>query len=182
MSEKKFLQYVLLEGILLISFGLVILLLPKISMLSFGFALCLSFIFWGGYKFISSYLVKNYSGHYFLDTLIAALLTIMGIILFFIPYIDTMLIIGLIGIYFILQGLSSSAFGVQIKGTMSLWKLLFIASVSEFLFGLVVIITLPSQAFWFAGVLCGLDFLVRGIIISNIYIISKYNRIFDQIQ
>ena len=44
MTEKRFLSFVLIEGILLTVLGLAMLMLPKITTISFGLMLCLIFI------------------------------------------------------------------------------------------------------------------------------------------
>ena len=61
MTEKRFLSYVLIEGILLSALGLGMLMLPKITTISFGLMLCLTFVVYGGYKVINAILTRNYS-------------------------------------------------------------------------------------------------------------------------
>lgn len=64
MTEKRFLSFVLIEGILLSVLGLGMLVLPKITTISFGLMLCLTFIVNGGYKVINAILTRNYSRHF----------------------------------------------------------------------------------------------------------------------
>ena len=49
MTEKKFLSFVLVEGILLMVLGIAMLILPKLTTITFGFLLSLSFIIYGGF-------------------------------------------------------------------------------------------------------------------------------------
>ena len=53
MSESKFLSCVLTESLLMLSLGLCMLIIPKITIVSFGLMMCLSFIIYGGYKVIN---------------------------------------------------------------------------------------------------------------------------------
>ena len=61
MTEKKFLKFVLIEGIVLTILGISMLMLPKISSLTFGVMICIGFIIYGFYKTINAFLTKNYN-------------------------------------------------------------------------------------------------------------------------
>ena len=61
MTEKRFLSYVLTEGILLTILGLAMLMLPKVTTITFGMMICLAFIIYGGYKAINAILTRNYN-------------------------------------------------------------------------------------------------------------------------
>ena len=174
MSENKFLSYVLTEGVLLLCLGLGMLILPKVSMISFGFMMCLSFIIYGGYKVISAILTRNFSRHYILDIIVGLLLFINGVLLFAAPIFDIMLIIGVAGVYFILKSVSSAAFTVQTRKTLNFWWMSLFLAILEFLFGIIVIIMLPSAALWLIGILTGLDFILSGMVYTNMYISTKY--------
>ena len=79
MTEKRFLSFVLIEGILLSVLGLGMLMLPKITTISFGLMLCLTFVIYGGYKVINAILTKNYSRHFILNVVAGLLLFAVGI-------------------------------------------------------------------------------------------------------
>ena len=61
MTEKRFLSYVLTEGILLTILGLAMLMLPKVTTITFGMMICLAFIIYGGYKAINGILTRSSS-------------------------------------------------------------------------------------------------------------------------
>lgn len=174
MAESRFLSFVLTEGVLLLCLGLGMLILPKITMLSFGIMMCFAFIVYGGYKIAASFLTKNFSRHFILDIITGLILLIDGIILFSAPMVDIMWIIGLAGIYFILKSLSSSAFMVQTRKTLNFWWMCLFLALLELLFGIAVIILIPSAALWLIGVLVGMDFILSGIVYINMYISTKY--------
>ena len=174
MSENKFLSYVLTESILLLCLGLGMLILPKVTMISFGFMMCLSFILYGGYKVISAILTRNFSRHYILDIIVGLILFINGVLLFAAPVFDIMLIIGFTGVYFILKSISSSAFTVQTRKTLNFWWMCLFLAILELLLGILVIIMLPSAALWLIGILTGMDFILSGMVYMNMYISTKY--------
>ena len=174
MSENRFLSFVLIEGIVLLFLGLSMLILPKVTMISFGIMMCLSFIIYGGFKTICAILTKNFSRHYILDIIEGLILFLSGVFLFAAPLFDIMLIIGLAGVYFILKSISSSAFTVQTRKTRNFWWMCLFLAIIELLFGILVIILLPSAALWLIGILVGFDFILTGMVYLNMYISTKY--------
>lgn len=174
MTEKRFLSYVLIEGILLSALGLGMLMLPKITTISFGLMLCLTFVVYGGYKVINAILTRNYSRHFILNILAGLLLFLVGVCLFMAPMFNLILITSAIGVYFILESISSTAFAVQNKNTLYFWWLEILVGVMQFLLGLIVILGLPSTALWVVGILAGVNFLIAGIVLISMYLSTKY--------
>ena len=173
MTEKRFLSFVLIEGILLSVLGLGMLMLPKITTISFGLMLCLTFIVYGGYKVINAILTKNYSRHFVLNVVSGLLLFLTGVFLFMSPMFNLLLITSAIGVYFILESISSTAFAVQNKNTLYFWWLAILVGVMQFLLGLIIILGLPSTALWVVGVLAGINFLIAGVVLIIMYISTK---------
>lgn len=173
MTEKRFLSFVLIEGILLSVLGLGMLMLPKITTISFGLMLCLTFIVYGGYKVINAILTKNYSRHFVLNVVSGLLLFLTGVFLFMSPMFNLLLITSAIGVYFILESISSTAFAVQNKNTLYFWWLAILVGVMQFLLGLIIILGLPSTALWVVGVLAGINFLIAGVVLISMYISTK---------
>ena len=174
MTEKRFLSFVLIEGILLSVLGLGMLVLPKITTISFGLMLCLTFIVYGGYKVINAILTRNYSRHFVLNIVTGLLLFLTGVFLFMAPMFNLLLITSAIGVYFILESISSIAFAVQNKNTLYFWWLAILVGVMQFLLGLIIILGLPSTALWVVGVLAGINFLIAGVVLISMYISTKY--------
>lgn len=173
MTEKRFLSFVLIEGILLSVLGLGMLVLPKITTISFGLMLCLTFIVYGGYKVINAILTRNYSRHFVLNIVTGLLLFLTGVFLFMAPMFNLLLITSAIGVYFILESISSIAFAVQNKNTLYFWWLAILVGVMQFLLGLIIILGLPSTALWVVGVLAGINFLIAGVVLISMYISTK---------
>lgn len=174
MTEKRFLSFVLIEGILLATLGLGMLMLPKITAVSFGLMLCLVFIIYGGYKAINAFMTRNYTRHYILNIIVGLLLLVVGIFLFMAPMFNLVLITGLIGVYFLLESISSTAFAVQNKNTLYFWWADIFVAILQFLLGVIIILGLPSTALWVVGVLAGVNFLIAGMVMISMYLSTKY--------
>ena len=176
MTESRFLGYVLTESILMLILGLGMLILPKVSIVSFGYTMFFAFIVYGGFKCISAILTRNFSKHYVLDIIIGLILFINGILLYFLNIIDMMSLIGLTGMYFVLRSISTFSFTVQVRKTLNFWWMCILLAILEMFLGLVMIIIFPSAALWLIGVLTGLDFILSGAILMNMYISTEYIR------
>ena len=174
MTEKKFLSCVLTEGILLTALGLAMLLLPKITTITFGLMLCLAFIIYGGYKAINAYMTRNYSRHFIFNMILGLILIAIGVLLYLAPMFNLILITSIIGVYFFLESISSMAFGVQNRKTLYFWWADIFVAILQFLLGLIIIVGLPSTALWVIGILAGINFLIAGMVMISMFISTRY--------
>ena len=115
MTERKFLNFVLFEGILLSLLGVLMLLLPKITSLTFGVMICIAFVVYGIYKVINSVLTRHYIKHFILNMILGIMLVLLGTFLFFSPIFNLILITSFIAVYFLLESLATLAFAFKIK-------------------------------------------------------------------
>lgn len=174
MTEKKFLNFVLIEGIILATLGIGMLMLPKITSLTFGLMICIGFFVYGVYKTVNAFFTRNYSRHYILNIILGIMLALLGIFLFMAPMFNLILITAFIGIYFLLESLASTAFAIQTRKTLYLWWTNLLTAFLQFLIGFIIVLGLPSTAFWVVGMLAGINFLIAGMIMINLFISNKY--------
>lgn len=163
MSEKKFLNCILTEGFILVVLALCILILPKLTSITFGVMLSGAFIAYGIYKIVHVFVNKNYGVNIFYRLFTGIWLTVIGILLLFVPKISLAWLIALTGVYFILDGIGTTALVSKVKNlyTFSGGKLL--AAAFLFLAGTLIILGIPLMSFVMVSILCGLAFLVKGI-------------------
>lgn len=175
MSEKRFLNFIFLEGILLTILGLCILILPKLTSVTFGVMLSASFITYGVYKLVTSFINRNYVLNLFWNLFLAMLILTVGILLLFVPKISLLWLIAFIGIYFLLESISSAAFMSQIRNSFNSWGCKFFSTVILFLVGLVIVVGLPVLSFWLVALLSGIALLVKGMTKNTIYLANRNN-------
>lgn len=175
MSEKRFLNFIFLEGILLTILGLCILILPKLTSVTFGVMLSASFITYGVYKLVTSFINRNYVLNLFWNLFLAMLILTVGILLLFVPKISLLWLIAFIGIYFLLESISSAAFMSQIRNSFNSWECKFFSTVILFLVGLVIVVGLPVLSFWLVALLSGIALLVKGMTKNTIYLANRNN-------
>ena len=173
MTERKFLNFVLFEGILLSLLGILMLLLPKITSLTFGVMICIAFVIYGIYKVINSVLTRHYIKHFILNMILVIMLVLLGTFLFFSPIFNLILITSFIAVYFLLESLATLAFAIQNKKTLYFWWINLIVAFLQFVIGFVIIIGLPSTALWVIGTLVGINFLIAGMSFLTMFISTK---------
>lgn len=174
MTEKKFLTFIVTEGIFLLVLGLAMLMLPKMTTLTFGLMLCLAFILYGGYKAINAFLTRNYCKHWLLNVFTGLLLGATGVILLMAPMFNLVVITSAVGVYFLLESISSFAFGLQTRNTLSLWWISLFEAALQLFLGLIIILGLPETALWVVGILAGINFVIAGMTMISLYIAGKY--------
>lgn len=175
MSEKRFLNFIFLEGILLTTLGLCVLILPKLTSITFGVMLSVAFITYGIYKLITSFINRNYVLNILWNIFLAVFITTVGILLLFVPKISLLWLIALIGVYFLLESISSSAFMSQIRNKFNSWGCKFFSTAVLFLVGLIIVVGLPIMSFWLVALLSGIALLVKGMTKNTIYLANRNN-------
>ena len=171
MSENRFLSFILTEGIILAVLAVALMILPKVTDISFGFVFCLVLIIYGGYKMIISFLSGNFERYYFLNVVSAGILLLTGIIMTVMPVIDMMIVASVIGIYFVLKTISVYSFLCQSENVINFPKTYYLLPSIYLFLGILLIIFMPTL--WIVGVFVGLSFLITGIMYINMYVAKK---------
>lgn len=174
MPEKKFLSYIFIEGAILTFIALCILIIPKITELSFGIVLCCGFIIYGFYKIINSIFNKNYLRGYITEMLLGVFLSVIGILLILVPKVSILWLIAMTGIYFLLESLQTSVFISQIRTMYNSWGCKYFSGGVLLFVGLLIITALPAMSFWVVAMLSGLGFLIKGMSKIMLYNSNKY--------
>jgi len=174
MTEKNFLNFILIEGIILMLSALCILILPKIGIVSIGIIICLTFIAYGAYKMAKAILTRKYTDYFLLDANIGFVLFVTGVFLFFSTDINFVIFNILIGLFFLLESISSKIFAFKIKNKLYYWGINLVLSCLQFIMGLIIILCIPGIAFWSVGILCGIIFLISGMSRIGLYVANKY--------
>lgn len=174
MTEKRFLNFVLIEGILLSVLGVGMLMLPKVTSLTFGLMICIGLIVYGIYKVAHAIVTRKYERHFVLNIIIGVVLAALGIVLLSLPGMNLLIITSIIGIYFLAESISNTAFAIQSRKNMYMWWVMLLAAIMQFILGLIIILGLPFSSLWVVGMLLGINFLVTGMGLISFWISNKY--------
>lgn len=162
MSEKRFLNFIFIEGLLLTILGLCTLILPKLTSLTFGVMLSSAFIAYGLYKIITSIINKNYVSNVIWSVFIGAFILTIGILLLMVPKISLLWLIALTGVFFLLESISSIVFMSKMRSMFNFIGCKGFAAMILFLVGLIITIGLPVMSFWVVAMLSGIALLIKG--------------------
>ncbi len=162
MSEKRLLNCILIEGIMLIILSLCLLILPKLTSLSFGVMLSAVLISYGLYKIINIFISRNFTLNSIFSLLIGIFAATIGILLLFVPKISLLWLIALIGVYFLLESISSISFAIKMKEVYHYSSFKLFSAILLFIIGLIIILGVPVMSFWIVTVLSGIAFLIKG--------------------
>ena len=174
MNEKRFLFSIFAEGSLLIFLGLTLLLLPKMTKLSFGIVLCVIFLIYGIFKIYNSIKTKNVLTHYWYNITLGVLLTVFSITMICSPMLIFPYGFIFIGIYLILESFSSYSFAMYSQSRFNMWWLNLCPSFWQFLFGLIIIFFITNIDFYIICLFVGFQFLINGSVLIKMYISNKY--------
>lgn len=175
MSEKRFLCFIFIEGIILTILGLCILILPKLTTLTFGVMLSSAFITYGVYKIIISIINRKYASSVIWNIFLGLFILTIGILLLFVPKINLLWLIALTGIYFLLESISSTVFINQIRNVLNGLGCKYFTTFVLFAIGLIIVIGVPVIAFWVVALLCGISFLLKGMSKITLFLTNKNN-------
>ncbi len=175
MSEKRFLNFIFIEGLLLMVLGLCVLILPKLTSMTFGVMLSSAFIAYGLYKVVTSIVNKNYISNVIWSVFLGAYILTIGILLLMVPKISLLWLIALMGVYFLLESVSSAVFMSQIRSMFNYIGCKGFAAFVLFLVGLIIIIGLPVMSFWTVAMLCGIAMLIKGLAKITLSLANRNN-------
>lgn len=165
-SVHRMRNFLLIEGILLIFFGVLALVLPGISTLSFTLVLGFLLLFSGIMQGVRSIQHRHESG--FWPSLLSSLLFLFaGFYMVEAPWLGIQSLTAVITLFFILEGMVKIAMGIQFKRFRN-WGWLILSGVVSLFLAFIVIQGWPTTALWLVGTLVGIYFLFFGIALISL--------------
>lgn len=163
----------LTEGIFLIIVGLFMIFISQAATVFFSFLLSIGLVFIGIYKTVNSIVARRELSAPFISIMSGVLLTVIGLYLVFHPIFNTIILTVAAALYFLIESVSSFANAISSKGFRQIfWVDLFSGLVQLFL-AIMIIIGLPSTAFWILGLLIGINFVFSGVTRISDYLYYK---------
>ena len=175
MSEKRLLNFIFIEGLLLTVLGLCVLILPKLTSLTFGIMLSVAFIAYGLYKIVTSFINKNFISNILWCIFMGVYILTIGILLLLVPKISILWLIAFTGIFFLLESISSAAFMAKVRSMFNFIGCKGFAAIILFLIGLIIILGLPVMSFWVVALLSGIALLIKGLAKMTLSLANRNN-------
>lgn len=175
MSEKRFLNCLMADGILLLVLGICIILLPKLTALSYGVMVAGAFVIYGMYRIFNYILNRNNHFSLIYGILSGVFLLTIGVLIFLVPKVSLLWLIALTGIYFVIDGIASVVYSYFMRGRYSYWGGKLFSGIILLLTGIIILLGIPFMSFWLVTVLSGIAFFIKGISKLTLSIINKTN-------
>ncbi|MGO9361194.1 MAG: HdeD family acid-resistance protein [Xanthobacteraceae bacterium] len=152
----------LVEGVLLVIFGLVAIVVPPLASLAITIVLGWMFLVSGVVQFVLTFSARHLPG--FGWSLFSALLAAAaGIVLLLWPVQGIVSLTIVIGVYFVMEGVATVMYALDHRKQLSQrWGFLVVAGVVDLLIAAIIIIGLPGSAAWAIGLLVGINLVFGG--------------------
>jgi uncharacterized membrane protein HdeD (DUF308 family) len=152
----------LIEGILLVIFGLAAIIVPPLASLAVTILLGWLFLISGIAGLALTFWARQMPGFWW--SLISAVLAIAaGIILLAMPVQGTLTLTIVVGAYFLAEGVATIMYALEHRRELSeRWSWLLVAGIMDLLIAAIIITGLPGSALWAIGLLVGINLLFGG--------------------
>jgi len=152
----------LLEGILLVVFGLAAIVLPLLASLAITILLGWMFLIAGVAGLVFSFWARQAPGFWW--SLASAVLALgAGLVLLARPLEATLTLTIVVGAYFLAEGVATIMYALDHRRELSeRWGWMLTAGIMDLLVAFVIITGLPGSAAWAIGLLVGINLLFGG--------------------
>ncbi|MGZ5873080.1 MAG: HdeD family acid-resistance protein [Bradyrhizobium sp.] len=152
----------LIEGILLVIFGLAAMIVPPLASLAVTIFLGWLFLISGIAGLALTFWARQMPGFWW--SLISAVLAIVaGIVLLAQPVQGTLTLTIVVGAYFLAEGVATIMYALEHRRELSQrWSWLLVAGIMDLLIAAIIIAGLPGSALWAIGLLVGINLLFGG--------------------
>ena len=152
----------LIEGILLVIFGLAAIIVPPLASLAVTILLGWLFLISGIAGLVLTFWARQMPGFWW--SLISAVLAIAaGLILLAMPVQGTLTLTIVVGAYFLAEGVATIMYALEHRRELSeRWSWLLVAGIMDLLIAAIIITGLPGSALWAIGLLVGINLLFGG--------------------
>jgi uncharacterized membrane protein HdeD (DUF308 family) len=152
----------LIEGILLVIFGLAAIVVPPAASLAVTILLGWLFLISGIAGLALTFWARGMPGFWW-SLISAALAVVAGIVLLAQPAQGTLTLTIVVGAYFLAEGVTTIMYALEHRRELSgRWSWLLFAGFMDLLIAVLIITGLPGSALWAIGLLVGINLLFGG--------------------
>jgi uncharacterized membrane protein HdeD (DUF308 family) len=163
----------LIEGILLVIFGLAAIVVPPAASLAVTILLGWLFLISGIAGLVLTFWAREMPGFWW--SLISATLAVLaGIVLLAQPAQGTLTLTIVVGAYFLAEGVATIMYALEHRRELSgRWSWMLIAGLMDLLIAVIIITGLPGSALWAIGLLVGINLLFGGATLIGVALAAR---------
>jgi uncharacterized membrane protein HdeD (DUF308 family) len=163
----------LIEGILLVVFGLAAIIVPPAASLAVTILLGWLFLISGIAGLALTFWAREMPGFWW-SLISAALAVLAGIVLLAKPAQGTLTLTIVVGAYFLAEGVATIMYALEHRRELSgRWSWMLIAGLMDLLIAAIIIAGLPGSALWAIGLLVGINLLFGGATLIGVALAAR---------
>jgi uncharacterized membrane protein HdeD (DUF308 family) len=163
----------LIEGILLVIFGLAAMIVPPAASLAVTILLGWLFLISGIAGLALTFWARAMPGFWW-SLISAALAVLAGIVLLAQPAQGTLTLTIVVGAYFLAEGVATVMYALEHRRELSgRWSWMLISGLMDFLIAAIIIAGLPGSALWAIGLLVGINLLFGGATLIGVALAAR---------
>ncbi len=163
----------LIEGILLVVFGLAAIIVPPAASLAVTILLGWLFLISGIAGLALTFWAREMPGFWW-SLISAALAVLAGIVLLAQPARGTLTLTIVVGAYFLAEGVATIMYALEHRRELSgRWSWMLIAGLMDILIAVIIITGLPGSALWAIGLLVGINLLFGGATLIGVALAAR---------
>jgi len=163
----------LIEGILLVVFGLAAIIVPPAASLAVTILLGWLFLISGIAGLALTFWAREMPGFWW-SLISAALAVLAGIVLLAKPAQGTLTLTIVVGAYFLAEGVATIMYALEHRRELSgRWSWMLIAGLMDLLIAVIIITGLPGSALWAIGLLVGINLLFGGATLIGVALAAR---------
>ena len=163
----------LIEGILLVVFGLAAIIVPPAASLAVTILLGWLFLISGIAGLALTFWAREMPGFWW-SLISAALAVLAGIVLLAKPAQGTLTLTIVVGAYFLAEGVATIMYAPEHRRELSgRWSWMLIAGLMDLLIAAIIITGLPGSALWAIGLLVGINLLFGGATLIGVALAAR---------
>jgi uncharacterized membrane protein HdeD (DUF308 family) len=163
----------LIEGILLVIFGLAAMIVPPAASLAVTILLGWLFLISGIVGLALTFYARELPGFWW-SLVSAALAVLAGLILLAQPAQGVLTLTIVVGAYFLAEGVATIMYALEHRRELSgRWSWMLIAGLMDILIAAIIIMGLPGSALWAIGLLVGINLLFGGATLIGVALAAR---------
>lgn len=163
----------LIEGVLLVIFGLAAMIVPPVASLAITILLGWLFLISGVAGLALTFWARAMPGFWW--SLISAVLALLaGIVLLAQPAQGTLTLTIVVGAYFLAEGVATIMYALEHRRELSgRWSWMLVAGLMDLVIAAIIITGLPGSALWAIGLLVGVNLLFGGATLIGVALAAR---------
>ena len=165
----------LIEGILLVIFGLAAIVVPPAASLAVTILLGWLFLISGIAGLALTFWAREMPGFWW-SLISAALAVLAGIVLLAQPAQGTLTLTIVVGAYFLAEGVATIMYALDHRRELSgRWSWMLVAGLMDIMISFFIIAGLPGSALWAIGLMVGINLLIGGTALIGMALAARNN-------